>query len=78
MFEALYTFDLDPLKKQNIGKTAKQLHAYNGTTRFTVSYVTQQGRGGHSIPINDGLLKAMRVVGVISDAVPVKKSSSAT
>ena len=67
VFETHYTFDLEPLKKQNIGQTVKQLEKYNGTTKFTVAFVTQNALGGHSIPINLGLLESMRVVGVISD-----------
>jgi len=59
--------DLETLKKQNIGQAEKQLQKYIGTTPFVVSYVTQMALGGHSIPINHGLLTAMQVVGVISE-----------
>lgn len=72
MFETHYLFDLESLKKQNIGQTAKQLSKYNGATPFVVSYVTQHALLGHSIPVNQGLLKAMRIVGVISDAEAAK------
>jgi len=72
VFETHYSFDLEPLKKQNIGQTTKQMDQYNGSTGFTVAYVTQHALGGHSIPINRGLLEAMRVVGVVSD-VEAKK-----
>lgn len=68
VFETHYSFDLEGMKKQNIGQAVKQLDKYNGSTSFTVAYVTQNALGGHSIPINKGLLEAMRVVGVISDA----------
>jgi len=67
VFETHYSFDLEILKKQNIGQTTKQMEKYNGATGFTVAYVTQHALGGHSIPINRGLLEAMRVVGVVSD-----------
>jgi len=67
VFEAIYQFDLETLKKQNIGVAVKQLHKYIGTTPFAVAYVTQMALGGHSIPVNRGLLKAMHVTGVISD-----------
>ncbi len=67
LFETHYSFDLDPLKKQNIGQTTKQFEKYNGTTAFTVAYVTQNSLSGHSIPANQGLVEAMRVVGVISE-----------
>ncbi|MEM8945458.1 MAG: hypothetical protein AAGD11_09755 [Planctomycetota bacterium] len=67
VFETHYSFDLELMKKQNIGQTVKQIEKYNGTTRYIVSFVTQNALGGHAIPINDGLLESMRVVGVISD-----------
>jgi len=67
VFETHYSFDLEALKKQNIGQTVKQIEKYNGSTRFSIAYVTQHALGGHSIPINWGLLEAMRVVGVVSD-----------
>ncbi|MCG8449865.1 MAG: hypothetical protein MI725_09840 [Pirellulales bacterium] len=67
VFETHYSFDLEAMKKQNIGQTVKQLEKYNGTTSFTVAFVTQNALSGHSIPINRGLLESMRVVGVISD-----------
>jgi len=67
VFEGVYQFDLEALKKQNIGQSAKQLHKLNGSTPFVVAYVTQTALGGHSIPVNRGLLIAMHVVGVISD-----------
>jgi endonuclease III len=68
VFEAVYQFDLETLKKKNIGESAKQLQKLNGSTPFVVGYVTQMALGGHSIPINRGLLVAMEVVGVISES----------
>jgi endonuclease III len=68
VFETHYSFDLEPLKKQNIGAAVKQLEKYNGSSPFVVAFVTQQALGGHSIPTNQGLLESLRIVGVISDA----------
>jgi endonuclease-3 len=67
VFEGVYQFDLETLKKQNIGQSAKQLQKLNGSTPFVVAYVTQTALGGHSIPVNRGLLITMHVVGIISD-----------
>ncbi|NOY40845.1 MAG: hypothetical protein GXP26_03270 [Planctomycetes bacterium] len=72
VFETHYSFDLEQMKKQNIGLTVKQIEKYKGSTGFIVSYVTQNALGGHSIPINRGLLESMRVVSVISDAEAAK------
>ncbi len=74
VFETHYSFDLELMKKQNIGQTVKQMESYNGTTNYIVAFVTQNALGGHSIPINRGLLESMRVVGVISDSEASKGS----
>jgi len=68
VFETHYSFDLEPLKKQNIGQAVKQLEQYHGTTPFTIAYATQNALGGHAIAVDQGLLTCMQVVGVISDA----------
>jgi endonuclease III len=67
VFESVYEFDIETLKKQNIGQAVKQLQKYNGTTPFAVAYVTQHALGGHSIPLNRGALIALHTVGVISE-----------
>ena len=72
VFETQYSFDLEPMKKQNIGQAIKTIEKFHGSTPFTVAYVTQHGLGGHSIPVNQGLLEAMRVVGVVSDSEAAK------
>ncbi|HEX6961103.1 MAG TPA: hypothetical protein VF175_04500, partial [Lacipirellula sp.] len=74
VFETHYSFDLEPMKKQNIGAAVKTLEKYNGSTPFIVAYVTQNALGGHAIPINQGLLESMRIVGVVSDTEAAKGS----
>lgn len=74
VFETHYSFDLEPLRKQNIGQAVKQIEKYNGATPFIVAYVTQNALGGHSIPVNQGLLQAMLTVGVVSDAEAAKNA----
>jgi hypothetical protein len=67
VFESVYEFDIESLKKQNIGAAGKLLQKYNGTTPFAVNYVTQNALSGHAIPLNKGALIALHTVGVISD-----------
>ncbi len=67
VFESVYEFDIESLKKQNIGQAAKLLHKHKGTTPFTVAYVTQHALGGHAIPLNRGALILLHTVGVVSD-----------
>lgn len=68
LFETFYTFDLESMKKQNLGQSVKQIEKQDGVTPFVVSYVTQNGLAGHSIACNKGLLIAMHVLDAISDA----------
>jgi endonuclease III len=68
IFEGSYSFDIDAMKKQNIGKAEKDLEKVNGTTPFVRAYVTQNALGGHSIPISKGAIDVLHAVGVISDA----------
>ncbi|MCI0332135.1 MAG: hypothetical protein L0228_02780, partial [Planctomycetes bacterium] len=74
VFESVYEFDIEAMKKQNIGQAAKTLQKYNGTTGFAVAYVTQHALGGHAIPLNRGALIALHAVGVISDDEFAKSS----
>lgn len=67
VFETHYSFDLESLKKENIGKSVKQLEKLAGVTPFVLSFVTQNGLSGHSIAISDGSLEVLRITGVISD-----------
>jgi endonuclease-3 len=67
VFESNYSFDLEALKKQNIGKSEKDLEKIQGTTPFVRAYVIQNGLGGHSVPVSRGALEALCAVGAISD-----------
>jgi hypothetical protein len=67
VFESVYEFDIESLKKQNIGAAGKLMQKYNGTTSFAVNYVTQNALGGHAIPLNKGALITLHTVGVIND-----------
>jgi endonuclease III len=68
IFEGSYSFDIEALKKQNLGKAEKDLEKVNGSTPFVRSYVTQHALGGHSIPISKGAIDVLYAVGVINDA----------
>lgn len=67
VFEATFNFDLDGLRKKNLGPTIKWLEKLDGTTHFTVAYVVQAALGGHSIPIDRSTLAVMRVLDLVTD-----------
>jgi endonuclease III len=68
VFEGGYSFDIESLKKQNIGKAEKDLEKVNGASSFVRSYVTQHALGGHSIPISKGAIDVLHAVGIITDS----------
>jgi len=68
IFETHYSFDIDFLKKQNQGKTVKELDKMNGMTGFVLEYTTQTGLGGHSIPTNKGVLNLLVTLDVINQS----------
>jgi hypothetical protein len=68
IFEGSYAYDLEALKKQNLGKSEKDLEKVLGSTPFVRAYVSQNGLGGHNIPVSKGALDVLYAVGVINDA----------
>jgi len=50
IFETYYQFDLEFLKKENLGKAVQSFDKMVGVTPFAISYISQHGLGGHSIP----------------------------
>lgn len=74
VFEKLYSFEMEDLRKQNLGKAVKQLEAFDGTTPFMVAYATQMALGGHKIPLDQGALDALLVVGVVTPAEVAKQA----
>lgn len=67
-FESEYCFELDAIKKKNLGEAIKRLQKLEGASPFVVAYATQMALGGHAIPIDSGALRVMHILGVISDA----------
>jgi hypothetical protein len=65
VFETHYSFDLEALKKLNLGVADKKLHQLKGVTTFGISYVTQMALGGHAIPLDEATLGIFGVLGVI-------------
>ena len=68
IFETQYSFDIEYLKKQNLGKSVKDLEAIRGVTPFVADYVTQHGLGGHAIPLSQSIIDVLMIVGVVTEA----------
>jgi endonuclease-3 len=74
IFESTYSFDLEGLKKKNLGQAVKDLEKLPGVTPFAIAFVTQTSLGGHAIPLDRGALQALFVLGIASD----KEAASGT
>ena len=66
VFEATYAFDLEDLRKQNLGPAVERLEKIEGTSKFSVAYVIQTALGGHAIPIDSGTLGVLDAVGLLT------------
>jgi hypothetical protein len=67
-FESEYSFELETMKKKNLGDAIKRLHKLEGASPFVVAYATQVSLGGHSIPVDKGALGVLYVLGVITES----------
>ncbi len=67
LFEENFSFDLEGLRKQNLGPTIQWLEKLEGTDRFVVAYVVQAALGGHAIPIDPGTMRALHVADLATD-----------
>jgi endonuclease III len=74
LFESRYQYDIDDLKKANLGKAIAELEAWKGITPFVVGYVSQQALGGHSIPVSRLILDALVQCEIITQAEAEKNS----
>ncbi len=67
MFETHYSFEIDSLKKENLGKAIQHIGKFNGISPFVVGYVTQASLGGHSIAVDRALLALMQTLDLVTD-----------
>lgn len=52
LFEVRFSFDIEDLKKANLGKAVEEIGGWQGITKFVLAYVTQHAFGGHAIPVD--------------------------
>ncbi|MCC7083581.1 MAG: hypothetical protein IT427_01080 [Pirellulales bacterium] len=68
VFESTYSFELEEIKKQNIGAGIKKLESLEGSTPFVVAFATQHSLGGHFIPLDRGALDVLFIVGIATES----------
>lgn len=74
VFDKRYSFDLEDLRKQNLGKAVKQIESFDGTSSFMAAYATQMALGGHRIPLDQGAIDVLLVVGAVTPPEVSKQS----
>lgn len=67
VFETRYAFDLEELRKENLGPATERLRKIKGSSPFTVSYVVQAALGGHSVPIDSAAMAVMEVLDLVKE-----------
>ena len=67
VFEGLYSYDLELLQKENLGKATQKLASFAKRSPFAVSYVVQHSLGGHSIPLDDGAMQLMLILDIVTE-----------
>ena len=70
LYESFYDYDIDFLTKENLGKAQKTIKSFQGKAKkmldFAVNYVTQNGLGGHCIPLNSEAYEILLILDIIS------------
>lgn len=67
VFESMYSFDLEHMRKQNLGQAITKLQKIAGPSPFVVAHVTQSALGGHSIPIDRAALEVLEIFGTLTN-----------
>ncbi len=72
VFESNYAFELEGMKKLALGQAIKRLKKLDGTTYFSVCFVTQACLGGHAIPLDQGALLSLEILRLVDDPNPAE------
>ncbi len=67
IFESMYTFDLEELRKLNLGKAIQKFERLPSMTPFVLAYITQHGLGGHAIPLDSAALRLFWLTEIINE-----------
>ncbi len=67
LFETRYSFDLEWLKKEKLGRVSKFLEEKLQCSPFVTAYVVQNAVGGHAIPVDRAAWGVFQTLGLVSD-----------
>ncbi|MEL6898861.1 MAG: hypothetical protein AAFP90_22405, partial [Planctomycetota bacterium] len=68
IFETFYSFDLEHLKKENLGKALAKFQEMPSMTPFVLAYISQHGLGGHAIPVDFAGMRLMMLCGIVNES----------
>ena len=74
LFEARYQYDVDDLKKANLGKATEEISSWKGISPFTLNYVSQCALGGHAIPADNLTIEVLVQCEILTQVEAEKKS----
>lgn len=74
LFEKRYSFDLEELRKQNLGKAQAEIESWGGMSRFVAAYIAQNAFGGHAIPVGAAHLQLLLAAEIIVPAEAEKQT----
>ncbi|MBM4067528.1 MAG: endonuclease [Planctomycetes bacterium] len=78
VFETEFSFDLAPLERKGPKLAAKQLARYQAANDYAVAQVVQHSLGGHTIPLDEPSLRALRRLGLLDgDAADLESMRAA-
>ncbi len=66
LFETHYTFDLEELKKQNLGKAIESLEKLPAITPFVLGFVVQHCLGGHLIAVDRCAMRLLHACDIVT------------
>src|SRR4051812_41594079 len=72
LFEKTYAFSLDALAKKPLKESVKSLQDFEAlASDYVLATVIQQALGGHAIPVDAPMLRALERLGVVEDSTDV-------
>ncbi len=67
LFESRYSFDLEWLRKEKLGKVSKYLAEKLRCSPFVTAYVIQNALGGHAVAVDKAAWEVFRLLGLTSE-----------
>ncbi|MGC4006767.1 MAG: hypothetical protein QM811_28035 [Pirellulales bacterium] len=64
IFEAKYSYEIEAVKKQNLGVAIKEIEKMTAAGPFVIAYAVQNALGGHAVPLDRGAWELLVIAGI--------------